>query len=118
MPHWGNAEVFEGRTLRIGYINDTTRSLSNEAIDITILGGENAGWHDSLDARPLGVWLAIPVGAAIAGFGYMGIRYRKNDLKTTAGQPRETTSITDSFRPTALSFELLEISPVKRASRY
>ncbi|MBS1798759.1 MAG: hypothetical protein JSS95_02940 [Acidobacteria bacterium] len=86
MPHWGNPEIFNGRTLRITYLNDTSRSESNEAVDIKILSGDNAGWHDSLDARPLGIWLAIPIGAAIAGFGYFGVRYRKDDLKK-AGEP-------------------------------
>jgi hypothetical protein len=90
VPHWGNAEIFGGRTLRITYVNDPLRSVSNEAIKIEIVNGDNAGWHDSLDARPFGLWLAIPVGALIAGFGYIGIRYRKDDLK--AVQLSETTS--------------------------
>ena len=80
VPHWGNSEIFGGRTLRITYLDDSYRTAKNEAIDIAILGGENAGWEDSLDARPLGIWLEIPLGGLIAGFGYLGIRYRKDDL--------------------------------------
>jgi hypothetical protein len=80
VPHWGNAEVFDGRTLRITYLNDSSRTARNEAIDIVILRGENAGWEDSLDARPLGIWLAVPFGGLIAGFGYLGVRFRKDDL--------------------------------------
>lgn len=80
VPHWGNAEVFEGRTLRISYLNDPSRTARNEAIDIMILSGENAEWEDSLDARPLGIWLAVPIGGLIAGFGYLGLRFRKDDL--------------------------------------
>jgi hypothetical protein len=79
MPHWGNDGKFNGRTLRIVYLNDIARSPSNEAIDIEILDGDNAGWHDSLDARPFGVWLGIPIGAALGGFGYFGIGYKKDD---------------------------------------
>ena len=90
MPHWGNADLFNERTLRIVYLNDTTRSPSNEAIDIEILNGDNAGWRDSLDARPFGIWLAIPVGAAFAGFGYLGLRYRKSD--TEQAEPSEVTT--------------------------
>ena len=90
VPHWGNDEMFDRRTLRITYLNDTSRSVSNEAVDIAILSGPNSGWHDSLDARPFGIWLAIPIGAGIAGFGYMGIRYRKDDLK--AAESSETMS--------------------------
>ncbi|MDE1176308.1 MAG: hypothetical protein PW789_06830 [Edaphobacter sp.] len=89
MPHWGNTEIFNGRTLQITYINDTSRRVSNEAVEIEILSGDNAGWHDSLDARPLGIWLAIPIGAAIAGFGYIGFKYRKDDLRSI--EPSETT---------------------------
>lgn len=92
MPHWGNAEVFSRRTLKVVYLKDSSRSVRNEAVDIGISSGDDAGWHDSLDARPFGIWLAIPVGAAIAGFGYIGIRYRKDDLKATEA-PVPTTSI-------------------------
>ncbi len=73
--------MFDRRTLRITYLNDKSRSVSNEAVDIEILSGPNASWHDSRDARPIGIWLAIPIGAGIAGFGYMGIRHRKDDLR-------------------------------------
>jgi len=92
VPHWGNAQVFEGRTLRITYLNDSSRTARNEAIDVVILSGENAGWEDSLDARPLGMWLAVPVGALIAGFGYLGMRFRKDDLAKV--EPSDTTPLT------------------------
>ncbi len=81
VPHWSNAAIFNGRTLMVTYLNDKSRTLSNEAVDIKILSGENAGWHDSLDPRPFGIWLAIPIGAMIAGIGYIGLRFRKDDLK-------------------------------------
>jgi hypothetical protein len=90
VPHWHNAEVFSGRTLKVTYLSDTSRSVSNEAVDIEILSGENTGWHDSLDARPFGIWLAIPIGAIIASFGYLGLRYRKSDLKAT--EPSESAT--------------------------
>ncbi len=83
VPHWGNAEVFQRRTLRVTYLDDPARSVSNEAIEIEIVSGENVGWRDSLDARPFGVWLAIPIGAMIAGLGYIGLRYRREDLTAT-----------------------------------
>jgi hypothetical protein len=96
MPHWGNPEKFNGRTLRIVYLSDTARNPSNEAINIEILNGDSAAWHDSLDARPFGIWLGIPFGAALGGFGYFGIRYRKNDSGTAeepAAEPSEVTSL-------------------------
>lgn len=83
VPHWGNADVFSGRTLRVTYLDDPARSVSNEAVRIEIVSGENAGWRDSIDARPFGVWLAIPLGSMIAGFGYLGLRYRRDDLTKT-----------------------------------
>lgn len=83
VPHWSNSAVFSGRTLRITYLNDPVRSISNEVIEIEILSGDDAGWHDSLDARPYGVWLGIPIGGLVAGFGYIGIRYRKDDLEAS-----------------------------------
>ena len=84
MPHWGNAQKFNSRTLRIVYLNDMARDPRNEAVDIEILDGDSAGWHDSLDARPFGIWLGIPIGSALAGFGYFGIRYRKDDRNSAS----------------------------------
>jgi hypothetical protein len=79
LPGWAVPEVFNGRTFRIVYLQSSKRALKNEAIDIEILSGRDAGFHDSVDARPFGVWLAIPIGAALGAFGYFGIRYRKVD---------------------------------------
>jgi hypothetical protein len=79
LPGWAVPEVFNGRTFRVVYLQSSKRALKNEAIDIEILSGRDAGFHDSVDARPFGVWLAIPIGAALGAFGYFGIRYRKVD---------------------------------------
>ncbi len=89
VPHWGDTEIFQQRTLRVTYLDDPSRDVSNEAVQIEIVSGENAGWRDSLDARPFGVWLAVPIGAMIAGLGYIGLRYRKDDF--IADRPIETT---------------------------
>jgi hypothetical protein len=75
---------FDGRTFRIVYLNDSERVLKNEAIDIAILSGKDAGYHDSLDARPFGSWLAIPIGAAFATFGLAGLKYMKDDADVAA----------------------------------
>src|SRR5580704_11399476 len=80
LPHRGR----DGRTYRVVYLKDDNRRLKNEAVDITILSGEDAGFHDSLDARPFGSWLAIPIGVAFFGFGLIGLRYRKNDANPAA----------------------------------
>jgi hypothetical protein len=84
LPQWGNPAVFDGQVFRVVYLNDNERFLKNEAIDISILSGRHAGFHDSLDARPAGAWLAIPIGAALAMFGFIGLRYIKKDAKAAA----------------------------------
>jgi hypothetical protein len=54
LPYGGVPAVFNGQTFRIVYLDDANRTPKNEAIDIAILSGGNAGFHDSLDARPTG----------------------------------------------------------------
>jgi hypothetical protein len=79
LPGWARPEVFNGRTFRVVYLQSSTRALKNEAIDIEIQSGRDSGFHDSVDARPFGVWWAIPIGAALGAFGYFGLRYKKDD---------------------------------------
>ena len=74
----------DGRTYRVVYLKDDNRRLGSEAVDITILSGKDTGFHDSLDARPIGSWLAVPVGVAFFGFGMIGLRYRKDDANPAA----------------------------------
>jgi hypothetical protein len=80
LPHRG----MDGRTYRVVYLKDDNRRLKNEAVDITILSGKDTGFHDSLDARPFGSWLGIPIGVAFFGFGMGGLRYRKDDANPAA----------------------------------
>jgi hypothetical protein len=84
LPGWAVPEVFNGRTGRVVYLQSSTRALKHEAIDIQILSGRDAGFHHSVDARPFGSWLALPLGAAFGAFGYFGLRYKKNDGKSAA----------------------------------
>jgi hypothetical protein len=87
---WAVPEIFSGRIYRVVYLQDKTRALKDEAVDITILSGRNAGFHSSVDARPLGTWLAIPIGAALGVFGGFGLRYRKDDeLSASLGNTPE-----------------------------
>jgi len=79
LPDWNTPAIFDGRTFRVVYLQDSKRILKNEAIDIEILSGKHAGFHDSFDARPDGVWLGIPIGAASGAFGFFGLRYMKDD---------------------------------------
>lgn len=80
LPHRGT----DGRTVRVVYLKDDNRRLKNEAVDITILSGKDTGFHDSLDARPFGSWLAIPVGVGLFVFAMVGLRYRKVDANPAA----------------------------------
>lgn len=86
IPDWGTPAIFDGRTLRLVYLQDSKRSLKNEAIDIEILAGKHTGFHDSLDARPVGEWLGIPIGAVFGALGFFGLRYRKDDTRCTPDQ--------------------------------
>jgi hypothetical protein len=92
LPDWGTPANFDGRTFRIVYLKDSQRVLKNEAIDIAILSGKNAGYHDSLDARPFGSWLAIPIGAAFFGFGFIGLKYMNDDAKSAASDEDDNPS--------------------------
>ena len=80
LPGWANPNIFNGRTFRVVYLEDNKRAMKNEAIDIEILSGRDTGYHHSLDARPLGEWLAIPLGAALGIFGFFGLKFRKADI--------------------------------------
>jgi hypothetical protein len=84
LPGWADPAIFNGRVFRVVYLQDAERTLKNEAVDIEILSGEHSGYHKSLDARPLGSWLGLPVGAAFLGFGLMGLKYMKDDAKSAA----------------------------------
>lgn len=82
--------IFNGQTFRVVYLADSGRVLKNEAIDIEILSGRHRGFHDSLDARPAGAWLGIPVGAAFAAFGFSGLKYMKKDEIAAASDDDDT----------------------------
>jgi hypothetical protein len=84
LPGWANPAIFNGRTFRVVYLDNNKRALKNEAIDIEILSGRDTGFHDSLDARPVGKWLGIPFGAALGTFGLFGIKYKKDDDASAA----------------------------------
>ena len=90
LPGWGVPEVFNGRTFRVVYLRSSDRAMTNEAIDIEILSGRDAGFHDSVDARPAGTWLAIPIGAALGTFGYFGLRYKKDDEASATSDDGDT----------------------------
>jgi hypothetical protein len=91
LPGWARPEVFNGRTFRVVYLQSNTRALKNEAIDIEILSGRDTGFHDSVDARPIGAWLAIPIGAALGAFGFFGVKYMKDDEISAASDDHSAT---------------------------
>lgn len=93
LPKWGVPAIFNGQTFRVVYLEDANRTLKNDAIDITILSGGNAVFHDSLDARPAGRWLAIPIGFALVIFGISGLRSMKRDANAAASDDDGAPSI-------------------------
>jgi hypothetical protein len=92
LPDWNTPEIFDGQTFRVVYLDDDQRALKNEAIDIEILSGKNARFHDSYDARPVGKWLAIPIGAALGVFGFAGLKYMKDDAESAASSDNDDVS--------------------------
>jgi hypothetical protein len=92
LPGWANPAVFDGRTFRVVYLQDNKRSLKNEAIDIEILSGKDAGFHDSFDASPSGKWLTIPLGATLGVFGFFGLRYMKDDENSAVSEEEDALS--------------------------
>lgn len=93
LPDAAHPAIFDGQVFRIVYLNDDARILKNEAIEIAILSGKHRGFHDSLDARPVGKWLAVPVGAAFGIFGFVGLRYMKIDAIAAASDDDDAPSI-------------------------
>jgi hypothetical protein len=84
--------IFDGQVFRIVYLNDNKRILKNEAIEIAVLSGRHKGFHDSRDARPVGKWLAIPLGAAFGMFGFFGLKYMKDDAIAAASDDDDAPS--------------------------
>jgi len=93
LPNWDSPAIFNGRTFRVVYLDSNERSLKNEAIDIAILSGKDAGFHDFVDARPSGDWLGIPVGAALFAFGFLGLRYMEDDSNSEASDDDDLPSV-------------------------
>ena len=92
LPDWNTPAIFDGQSFRVMYLDDDQRVFKNEAIDIEILSGKNAGFHDSYDARPVGKWLAIPIGAALGIFGFAGLKYMKDDADSAAASDDDDAS--------------------------
>ena len=92
LPDSAHPAIFNGQTFRVVYLADDERVVKNEAIEIEILSGRHTGFHDSLDARPAGTWIAIPVGAAFGIFGFVGLRYMKEDAIAAESDDDDTTA--------------------------
>ena len=83
---------FRRTIFRVVYLKDDQRVFKNEAIEIEILSGRNAGFHDSYDARPFGKWLEISIGATLGAFGFAGLKYMKDDAKSAASSDNDDAS--------------------------
>jgi hypothetical protein len=66
---------------KIDYLNSPDLDGEKEAIAISVLDGPDKGWHRELDARPFGLWLGMPIGAALSVLGMIGLNLRRKDLK-------------------------------------
>lgn len=90
-PDTAHPAIFNRRTFRVVYVT-SKRVLKNEAVDIEILSGRHEGFHDSLDARPVGAWLGIPVSAAFLGFALAGLRSMKEGAISAASDDDGTSA--------------------------
>lgn len=90
--HIGTLPQFSTDNPSALYLDDDQRVFKNEAIDIEILSGKNMGFHDSYDARPFGKWLGIPFGTALGVFGFVGLKYMKDDAESAASSDNDDAS--------------------------
>jgi hypothetical protein len=82
----GRAYDYMEREIHTGYHHDTIYRFR------FVLSDRHAGFHDSLDARPAGAWLAIPVGAAFLGFGLAGLKSMKEDAIAAASDDDDSST--------------------------
>lgn len=95
----GTQSGTDNRLYRVVYLDDPNRTLKNEAISIDVLEGNNAGWHDAVDARVFGLWIGVPLGILLIVIGGIGAaRNRKTEpdvpgkVKTRSGPLQDTES--------------------------
>ncbi len=78
---WLSTRRHDRRRYRITYLATSNRSLRNEVIETTVLAGPDTGWHSPSDARPLGLWLAMPPLFALTYLGMFALSSRRKDEK-------------------------------------
>jgi hypothetical protein len=71
----GTNRVSDGRVYRVVYLDDPTRNLKNEAIQIEVVRGADSGWRGSRDARFFGWFLLAPIGALCIFVGSIACSY-------------------------------------------
>lgn len=54
LPYWNTPAIFDGQSFRVVYLDDAQRVFKNEAIEIDILSGRNAGFQRLL--RRAAIW--------------------------------------------------------------
>lgn len=78
---WSSSRQRSGNIYKIDYLDKPNIGGMKEAIAISVIAGPDKGWHSEVDARPLGLWLGIPIGSAVGVLGMVGLSLRKKDLK-------------------------------------
>jgi hypothetical protein len=71
---------------RVVYLDDQDRDLRNEAIQVDVVHGQNAGWQGAVDSRPFGLWLGIPAGLALIVVGAIGMMKNRRMTEDTSSQ--------------------------------
>lgn len=80
---WASSRDYDDRVYRVLYLRDARWNLFNEGIQVDVLSGRDTGWHSSLDARPFGLWLLMPIGGVFLIVGNYGIRSGREPESST-----------------------------------
>ncbi len=84
-----------GETVQVQYLNEKREDgLPPRAINIEILDGPYAGWHDSVDANWFGLWLLLPIGilGALVSIGFATKNLSPGERKRIEKDTPEATS--------------------------
>lgn len=78
---WNSGRYRSNNVYQITYLDAPGPDGNKEAVAISVVSGPDKGWHGEVDARPFGLWLGIPIGAAVGCLGLAGLKLRAKDLQ-------------------------------------
>lgn len=96
-PHFsGNARFLtNGELLQVTYLDKETPNRVREAIALTILSGQNAGWHRAVDADWMGAWLMFPTGAIVCAYAAFQMMRNRRSVAPALVQSEDQPELTN-----------------------